>query len=47
MLNLTAEENLFALADLSGHWIDKVHDRRPPRGVVLDIASASQSGPFG
>ena len=37
---LTAEKNLCALADLSGHWIDKVHGRRPPRGVVLDMDSS-------
>ena len=37
---LTAEKNLSALADLSGQWIDKVHGRRPPRGVVLDINSS-------
>ena len=29
-----------ALADLSGQWIDKVHARRPPRGVVLDMDSS-------
>ena len=34
---LTAERNFSALADLSGQWIDKVHGRRPPRGVVLDM----------
>lgn len=34
---LTAEKNLSALGDLSGQWIDRVHARRPPRGVVLDI----------
>jgi hypothetical protein len=28
-------ENLAALADLPGRWIDKVHQRRPPRIVVL------------
>src|SRR5450759_4760055 len=33
---LTVEKNLSALADLSGRWIDIVHGRRPPRGVVLD-----------
>ena len=27
---LTAEKNLSALAALSGRWIDRVHDRRPP-----------------
>jgi hypothetical protein len=33
-------QNLSALADLSGQWIDKVHRRRPPRGVVLDMDSS-------
>src|SRR5215207_8277327 len=37
---LTAERNLSALADLSGRWIDLVHGRRPPRGVVLDMDSS-------
>ena len=37
---LTAENNLSALADLSGQWIDAVHDRRPPRGAVLDMDSS-------
>ncbi len=37
---LTAEKSLSALADLSGHWIDKVHGRRPPKGVVLDMDSS-------
>ena len=31
---LTAERNLCALGDLSGRWIDFVHGRRPPRGIV-------------
>jgi hypothetical protein len=35
-----AEKNLSALVDLSGRWIDKVHDRRPPRGIVLDMDSS-------
>ena len=34
------QTNLSALADLSGHWIDRVHARRPPRGVVLDMDSS-------
>jgi hypothetical protein len=34
---LGAEKNLSALADLSGQWIDRVHARRPPKGVVLDM----------
>jgi hypothetical protein len=37
---LTAERNLCALADLSGRWIDLVHGRRPPRGIVLDMDSS-------
>ena len=37
---LTAKKNLSALADLSGQWIDRVHGRRPPRGVVLDMDSS-------
>src|SRR5262245_20013588 len=37
---LAAAENLSALADLSGQWIDLVHGRRPPRGVVLDMDSS-------
>ena len=37
---LTAERNLAALADLSGQWIDRVHGRRPPRGIVLDMDSS-------
>ena len=37
---LTAEKNLSALADLSGQWIDRVHGRRPPRGIVLDMDSS-------
>ena len=37
---LAAEKNLSALIDLSGQWIDSVHARRPPRGVVLDMDSS-------
>src|SRR6266480_3364663 len=37
---LAASENLSALADLSGQWIDLVHGRRPPRGIVLDMDSS-------
>ena len=37
---LAALENLSALADLSGQWIDLVHGRRPPRGIVLDMDSS-------
>ena len=37
---LAAEKNLSALTDLSGQWIDRVHGRRPPKGVVLDMDSS-------
>jgi hypothetical protein len=37
---LAVEKNLSALADLSGQWIDKVHGRRPPKGVVLGLDSS-------
>ena len=37
---LASDENLVALADLSCHWIDRVHSRRPPRGIVLDMDSS-------
>jgi hypothetical protein len=37
---LTSEENLAALADLSGQWIDTVHARRPTNVVVLDMDSS-------
>ena len=32
--------NLAALADPLGQWIGKVHQRRPPRTIVLDIDSS-------
>ena len=37
---LTAGKNLSALSDLSGQWIDRVHARRPPRGILLDMDSS-------
>jgi len=37
---LTVEKNLSALADLCGQWIDRVHGRRPPKGIVLDMDSS-------
>src|SRR5215211_549767 len=37
---LATEANLFALTDLSGAWIDRVHQRRPPDGIILDTASS-------
>src|SRR5271170_7023899 len=37
---LAAGKNLLALAELAGQWIDRVHARRPPRGIVLDMDSS-------
>src|SRR5262245_25997833 len=37
---LAAPKNFAALADLSGQWIDLVHGRRQPRGIVLDMDSS-------
>ncbi len=39
-------ENLAALADLPGQWIDKVHRRRLPKTIVLDMDS-SESPTYG
>jgi hypothetical protein len=43
---LSRPENLAALADLSGQWIDKVHGRRSPKTIVLDMDS-SESPTYG
>jgi Transposase DDE domain group 1 len=43
---LSQPENLATLADLPGRWIDKVHQRRPPKRVVLDMDS-SESPTYG
>src|SRR3954462_14971799 len=37
---LAAPAKLSALSDLSGQWIDIVHGRRPPKGIVLDMDSS-------
>jgi DDE family transposase len=37
---LTRPENLTALADLSGQWIDRVHRQRPPKLIVTDMDSS-------
>src|SRR3954452_17491240 len=37
---LTQKAYLSALADLCGRWIDRVHARRPVRGIVLDMDSS-------
>jgi hypothetical protein len=43
---LCRPENLAALADLLGRWIDKAHQRRPPKMIVLDMDS-SESPTYG
>jgi hypothetical protein len=43
---LSQKANLSALTDLSGRWIDRVHARRPVKGIVLDMDS-SVSPTFG
>jgi hypothetical protein len=43
---LASEANLAALTDLSGTWIDRVHARRPPDGIILDLDS-SESPTYG
>jgi hypothetical protein len=43
---LCRSENLAALANLSGQWIDKVQQRRPPKMIVLDMDS-SESPTYG
>jgi hypothetical protein len=43
---LSRPENLAALANLPGQWIDKVHQRRPPKTIVLDMDS-SESPTYG
>src|SRR5712691_7761204 len=43
---LAQPENLAALADLPGQWIDTVHTRRPPKSIVLDMDS-SESPTYG
>jgi hypothetical protein len=37
---LSRPENLAALVDLPGQWIDRVNQRRPPKRIVLDMDSS-------
>jgi hypothetical protein len=37
---LATESNLEVLSDLSGSWIDRVNERRPPDGIILDLDSS-------
>ena len=37
---LTAAGNRTALTDLPGQWIDRVHERKPPKWITLDMDSS-------
>lgn len=37
---LASDANIAVLADLSGAWIDRVHDRKPPKDMILDMDSS-------
>ncbi len=43
---LATNENLVVLTDLSGVWIDRVHDRKTPKIIILDMDS-SESPTYG
>ena len=37
---LATDTNVEALNDMNGVWIDRVHDRRPPKMIILDMDSS-------
>lgn len=37
---LTQPENLAALINLRGRWINAVHDKRPPKVITLEMDSS-------
>ena len=37
---LASADNLAALADLPGQWIDAMHDAQPPKWITLDMDSS-------
>ena len=37
---LATDDNLTARTELSGLWIDRVHECRPPKMIVLDMDSS-------
>ena len=43
---LASDTNLAALTDLSGAWIDRVHRRRPPDGIILDNGQFREPDPW-
>src|SRR3712207_4936576 len=42
---LTTDANLDVLMALSGTWIDREHQRRPPDGIILDMDSSESPTP--
>jgi hypothetical protein len=38
--HLASDDNFAALTELCGQWIDRVHDRRPPKMIILDMDSS-------
>lgn len=37
---LGTDANIEALIDMSGVWIDRIHERRPPKMIILDMDSS-------
>ena len=37
---LASDVNIKASTDMNGAWINKVHDRRPPKMIILDMDSS-------
>ena len=37
---LASDANIEVLTDMNGAWIDRVHDRRPPKMIILDMDSS-------
>jgi len=37
---LASDDNFAALSELCGQWIDRVHDRHPPKKIILDMDSS-------
>ena len=37
---LASDVNIEVLADMSGAWINRVHDHRPPKMIILDLDSS-------
>ena len=37
---LATDANIEVLTDMNGAWIDRVHDHRPPKTIILDMDSS-------